>query len=189
VTEPEALEHPGTELLEEDVVPLDHPQNGRPRARLLQVEADAALAAVQREERGRRVTRRERRRQAQVVARTGVLQLVDAGAEVGQGQRGERARQQPREIEDADAGGAGRPSRRAHWKLKSFWSFIASIGLPVTLSLPEKKSCIPLAWGFSTSFWKSSSVMVMVQSLPRCRPCRRGPWRSRRCSTHRRCRR
>lgn len=41
---------------------------------------------------------------------------------------------------------------------------MASIWLPDTLSFPAKKSCIPLACGFSWSFWKSSEAIVMVQS-------------------------
>ena len=49
------------------------------------------------------------------------------------------------------------------------------MGLPVTLSLPAKKSCIPLACGFSTSFWKSSSVMLMVQSASPVPALQTGP--------------
>ena len=64
---------------------------------------------------------------------------------------------------------------------KSFCSFIASIWLPVTLSLPAKKSCMPLACGFSSSFWKSSAAIVIVQSaLPGLPFSASGPSRRRR---------
>ena len=45
----------------------------------------------------------ERRRQSQVVARPGVLDLVDLRAEIRQHERREGPRQQPRQVEDADA--------------------------------------------------------------------------------------
>jgi hypothetical protein len=39
----------------------------------------------------------------QVVAGFGVLELVDLGAEVGEDEGGERAREQSTQVEDADA--------------------------------------------------------------------------------------
>ena len=137
VRQAKAVEHTWTELLEQDVVALDHPEQGDARARLLQVEARAPLAAVEREE-GRRGVPDERRRQPQVVARPGVLHLVDLA---------------PRSASTSEARGPvgaasdrGRGRRRAaqataasHWKLKSFCSFIASIWLPVDLELAREE--------------------------------------------------
>jgi hypothetical protein len=45
-----------------------------------------------------------RRHHPEIVAAGGVLDLVDLSAEIGEDQGGERAREQAREIEDADVG-------------------------------------------------------------------------------------
>ena len=180
MTEAEALEHARTELLEQYIGAGNQPEERGAPALLLEIEAGAPLVAVEREEhrRGSAGERRhrafagERRHPAQVVPALGVLDLVDARAEVREHQRCERPRKQPAQIEDPEPRerarlvaqtGAAPPPRStpgrnrigsivAHFKLKSFWSFIASIWLPVTFSLPAKNSCIPLACGFSTSF-------------------------------------
>ncbi len=141
VAEAEAGEHAGPELLEEHVVAGQEAHERAPPGRPFEVEHEAALAPVERGERGRLAPLAEGRHRAQVVAAARVFELVDPGAEVGEHERGEGARQEARQVEDANAveGSQGPLSSlpaaaRQAESAKSFCSFIASIGLPVTLS-------------------------------------------------------
>ncbi len=117
VADPEPVQHAGAEALEQHVGLAHEPQQHlAPRLRL-EVDADRALVAVQREEQRRAGALLRplvvRRRPAHVVAQPGVLDLQHVGAEVGQQPRAEPARQQPRQVEHADARerAAHRPSR------------------------------------------------------------------------------
>ena len=107
VAHAEALQHARAEGLEQHVVIAHQPQQHLPSALLLEVHADRALVAVQRQEQ-----RRARAlvhalvvggRPADVVAHARVLDLQHLRAEVRQQKRAEPARQKPREVEHADA--------------------------------------------------------------------------------------
>jgi hypothetical protein len=99
--EPEAREHTGAELLEQHIVGADHLRQGLLALRALQVEHGAALAAVQHPE-GDVLLADLRRHVAQVVALPWVFDLVDGRPHVGEHERRERPREQPREVEHAD---------------------------------------------------------------------------------------
>ncbi len=107
VADAEPLEHAGAEGLEQDVAVADQATQHLAALLVLEVDADRALVAVQRQEHRRRRGRLDalvlRRRPAHVVAHAGVLDLDDVGAEVGQQLRAEPARQQAREVEHAHA--------------------------------------------------------------------------------------
>ena len=107
VAHAEAIEHAGAEGLQHDVVLARQAQEDLAPAVGLQIDADGGLVAVQgQEQRARgRVLRALvlRRRPPHVVAQVQVLDLQHLGAEVGQQQRAESAREQPREIEDLHA--------------------------------------------------------------------------------------
>ena len=107
IADSQALQHPGAEGLQQHVGVADEAQEGVASPVGLEVEADRALAAVQRQKQralgrvgGALVVGR---RPADVVAHPGVLHLDDVGAEVGEHQRTEPARQQPAEIQDGQA--------------------------------------------------------------------------------------
>ena len=100
VADPEAVHHAGPEGLEHHVGVERHAQERVAPPRVLEVDADGALAAVERVE-GRRVG-------AHVVTRARVLDLDHVGAEVGEQQRAEPAGEQASEVEDAQ------PFQRAH---------------------------------------------------------------------------
>ncbi len=112
VADPEPLHHPRPKRLEQHVVLAHQPQQHLAPGVGLQVEPDRALAAVEGEEErglGRVVGALVvGRRPADVVAHPGVLDLEHVGPEVGQQQRAEAARQQPRQVEHLD------PGERAH---------------------------------------------------------------------------
>ena len=117
VADAEAVHHAGAEALHQHVGLAHEPQQHLAPLLALEVEADRALVAVEREEQrgagallGALVARR---RPAHVVAEPRVLDLEHVGAEVGEQARAEAARQQPREVEHADAveRAAHRPSR------------------------------------------------------------------------------
>ena len=97
----EPVEDPRPELLDEHVVaPRERQERLAPR-RLLQIEAGAALVAVQREEDRRRVPA------CAAACAAGsrplrVLELVDLGPEVAEHHRRERPRQEARPVEDLD---------------------------------------------------------------------------------------
>jgi hypothetical protein len=103
----EAVQDAGAEGLQHDVGALGELEERLLARRLLQVEADRALVAVEREEphglRGVLDARRRGHRPADVVAHPRVLDLDDVGAVVREQQRAERAGQQPREVQDAHA--------------------------------------------------------------------------------------
>ena len=128
VADAEAVEHAGPEGLEHDVVLAHEREQQLAPGVLLEVDADRALVAVQREKQRRARARRRaldiRRRPADVVAHPHVLDLQHVGAVVGEQQRAEAAGQQPAEVEHAHAfqrqaagaghrGPDGRRARRA----------------------------------------------------------------------------
>jgi hypothetical protein len=99
----QAIEHSGPELIEQHVVPPGDLQQRLLRALALEVEARAALVAVQREEHPRGVPH-HRGHVPQIVARAGILDLVDLRAQVSEDERGERPRKEPRQVEHPNAG-------------------------------------------------------------------------------------
>ena len=107
VADAEPVEDTGTEGLEHDVVLAHQAQQHLAPALALEIDADRALVAVQRQEQRRLRavigTLDIGRGPADVVAHAGVLDLQDLRAEVGEQQRAEAAGQQAREVEDADA--------------------------------------------------------------------------------------
>src|SRR5262249_14927268 len=107
VAHAEAIEDAGPEGLQDDVGAGDGPQERLSPLRVLEVQADRALAAGQREEQRRLGGLVDAvvvgRRGADVVAGAGVLDLDDVGAEVAEQQRAEASGEQPAEVEDADA--------------------------------------------------------------------------------------
>ena len=107
VADPQPLHHAGAEALQQHVGLAHEPQQDLAPRVGLQIDADRALVAVERQEqRAARALLRPlvaRRRPAHVVAEPRVLDLQHVGAEVGQQPRAEAARQQPREVEHADA--------------------------------------------------------------------------------------
>jgi hypothetical protein len=152
----EAREHARAKALEQHVV-VAHEAAEQGRALgSLEVEHHVALVAVEGEVRRAHVTRHGRH-VTEVVPLTGVFDLVDARAEVGEHERGEGAGEQSGEVEDAharqgsmrgvaegrDHRAEGTARRDQSMSLKSFWRFIASIWLPLTFSLPAKKSFMP----------------------------------------------
>src|SRR5262249_47777210 len=129
------IEHAGAERLDHHVVAGDEAQERLRSLRLLQIEADGALVAVERIETPREAVL-VRREHAHVVADVRILELVDRGAEVGEDERAEGAGDEARKIEDADAGERWRVHAAQPPIENSFWSLVASIGSPVTRSLP-----------------------------------------------------
>ncbi len=120
IADAQTVEHAGAEGLEHDVV-LAHEAQQRLTAPLaLEVQADRALVAVQRQEQrrgGRRVGALvEGGRPADVVAHARVLDLQHVRSEVRQQQRAEAPRQQPREVEHPDP-----LQREAHAGLPARW--------------------------------------------------------------------
>ena len=107
VAHAQPLHHARPEALDEDVVVLREPKQDVARGRLLQVEPQGALVAIERQEVGRRravllllLAAVVGRHPADVVAAGRVLDLEDLGSEVGQQQGAEAARQKPGEVED-----------------------------------------------------------------------------------------
>ena len=107
VADAEPVHHAGAEALEQHVGLAHEPQQHLAPGLGLEVDADRALVAVEREEERRAGARLgalvARRRPAHVVAQPRVLDLEHVGAEVGQQPGAEAAGQQPREVEHADA--------------------------------------------------------------------------------------
>ena len=93
VSEPEALHHAGTEALDEHVVTRDEPQQRSARFRLLQVEYDAAFAAIERVKHCVHAANLWGH-DAQIVAACRVLDLVDLRSEIREHHRRERAGQE-----------------------------------------------------------------------------------------------
>ena len=95
VTQPEALHHAGAEVVDHHLHARDEALHDLDRARLLEVERDAALAAVVRDEVGDGAVAREDVAAALAVA---PLDLDDLGAHVGHQRRGERPLLRPGEV-------------------------------------------------------------------------------------------
>ena len=99
IAKPEARHHAGAELLNDDSGTLEEGHQPFLGRRVLQVDRDAFLAAVEHGEihpllaAGGQIA-------AHVVARAGAFDLDDLRPRIGQKQRGHRSRQQGREIED-----------------------------------------------------------------------------------------
>ena len=103
VAEAEPVHHAGPELLQHDVGALgEQRQHAIARGRVLEVGGDALLAAVEQREVDALLPP-ARLVAAHLLALARPLDLEHLGAGLGQQQRGQRPRQQRREIEDADA--------------------------------------------------------------------------------------
>src|SRR5436190_1912595 len=107
----ELVQDARAEALQHDVVVACEPEKSVATGLGLEVQADRALTAVEREVERRAGAQRlmllravVRRRPADVVAHAGVLHLHDVGAEVREEQRAEAARQQARQVENANVG-------------------------------------------------------------------------------------
>ena len=97
--EPEPLEGPGAEVLDDDVGALDKPLEDLLPIRVLEIQRDAPLVAVDREVvRGDPADLR-RRPFAGLVALSGLLDLHDVGAVVREHERAVRTRKCPRQID------------------------------------------------------------------------------------------
>ena len=107
VADAQAVEHARPERLEQDVVLADQPEEHVAALSHLQVEPETLLPTIQREEqRGGRARLHARdggRRPADVVAEPRVLDLEHLRAVIREQERAEPARQQPAEVEHADA--------------------------------------------------------------------------------------
>jgi hypothetical protein len=103
IAEAKAVHDAGPELLDQHVGGADQRHQARCRALRLEVERDAALAAIEQGKAGAR--RAEPGLVAtQLVAVSGPLDLDHLGAGLGQDQAGERSGQQRAEVNDLDAG-------------------------------------------------------------------------------------
>ena len=103
VSQTEVVHRSRLEVLDEDVTPADEVDDERPPARVLQIDGDAPLAAVDREEVGSlAVGRAGRGPVPAVVAPSRVLDLDHLGAVVAQDLGGERTGDDAREVDDAD---------------------------------------------------------------------------------------
>ncbi len=118
VSQARAVHHARTEILDHDIRLLDQLEDPLEVRGILEVDLDAALVAVEGEERVG-LTVRARGKDAPLPHPFAVLllELDDVGTEVAQDLRRERALQQRREIEHADPGerprcGGGVPVRR-----------------------------------------------------------------------------
>ena len=103
VPEPKLLHGAGAEVLENDVAHLHEIGEDLARGRRLEVQRDALLVAVDRHEVGR-LAPDERRPAPRVVALARLLDLDHLGAHVGEDHGAERAGEDAREVEDANAG-------------------------------------------------------------------------------------
>ena len=105
VRQPEPIEHARAELLEQHVVSTHEVQQRSASLGLLEVDADRALVAVEREEhRARRhgAGLLHRRHVTQIVAAFEVLHLVHACAQIGKNEGREGSWKQSTQIENAD---------------------------------------------------------------------------------------
>ncbi|GBD12969.1 hypothetical protein HRbin24_00990 [bacterium HR24] len=112
VAQTQALHSAGREVLHHHIGLLDQPQKEVSAGGALQVDADAALAPVHREEVGGLVVQ-VGARGAGHVAVGRALDLDDVGAQVAQHHAGERPSQDPGEVQDADTGQRSSHKRRA----------------------------------------------------------------------------
>ena len=97
----ELVHHSGTEAFNDNVGCLDHLQKVVALRRILQVEPEALLAAIDCDEELRHFLA-HRTHGARIVASARILDLDHFGAHVGKMHGGYRARQQPGEVEDAN---------------------------------------------------------------------------------------
>ena len=81
IAEAETVEHPGTEALHQDIVTRQEAHEGRPPLGTLEVQAQAALVAVEGDEPPREPLERGRE-DPHVIAHVGILELVHAGTEI-----------------------------------------------------------------------------------------------------------
>ena len=97
----ETVHHPRPEALNNNIGGGREAEKRLTPQRILEVDRQRALVAVERMEHGR-VLVDERRHPAHVVAAGGVLDLDDIGAEIREQQRAERPRKQPGQVEDSN---------------------------------------------------------------------------------------
>ena len=102
--EAEPLHRAGPEVLHEHVGPIDERQKRLPIDRILQIEREALLAAIDAGEVAALAARQEGAVLPGVVAAVGPLDLHHLRAQVSQDHGAERAGQDPREVENSDAG-------------------------------------------------------------------------------------
>src|SRR5581483_674271 len=102
VAEPELREAAGPEVLDQHVSRRDQAAQRLGAVRRLEIDRDALLAAVQREEEAA-LAADERRPRARVVAVLGLLDLQHLGAPVAELHRAERTGDDPRQIDDLHA--------------------------------------------------------------------------------------
>ena len=131
VADAELVHDAGAEAFDDDVRARRQPQEDLDPRRLLEVEAQPALVAVDHPEVGAVLACAGTER-ARVVADFGILDLDDIRPEVGEMQRRHRAGQQPGQVEDADAGERQRPAHGAQAPSRSASS---SISIPFCNSL------------------------------------------------------
>ena len=103
VAEPQPLHRAGTEVLDQHVGAIEQPLEDRRARRLLQVERQALLVAVDAEEVRALAADERRTPRARVVAAAGLLDLDDARAHVGEQHRAVRPGQHARQIDDEQA--------------------------------------------------------------------------------------
>jgi hypothetical protein len=112
VAESRALHHAGAEVLDHDVRSLGERAGSAARLWLGEVEDEALLVPVDREEVRRRPRRVVRRTPApRLVAGLRALDLRHPGAEVAEQHRRERPREDAREVDDVDP-----LQRTCHWR-------------------------------------------------------------------------
>src|SRR5262249_31701457 len=102
IPEAEALDRARREIVDEDVGAIDEPLARAPVARLLEVEDDASLSAIQPREVGGHPVQRAIVR-ARGIAAIRPLDLDDVGAEVRELPRAERSRHRLLEGDDANS--------------------------------------------------------------------------------------
>ncbi len=103
VREAELGHHAGAEALDDDVGFLDHREERVASRGRFEIERDRSLAAIDGEE-ATAHSALGRWERADVIAEARVLDLDDVRAHVGEDHREKWPRQEPREIEDSDAG-------------------------------------------------------------------------------------
>jgi hypothetical protein len=102
IADAEALHHAGSKSLDQHVGRAHEPAQHGLTVWLLQVEDQAAFAAVRRAKE-RALSVDQRRQPAGIIAAVRIFDLDHGRAEVGQHQRGDRTRQQARQIQHAQA--------------------------------------------------------------------------------------
>src|SRR4029079_11534569 len=103
IPEPEALHRAGSEVLDDHVGARDERVEDSPRARVLQIERDALLVAVDAEEIGAFAANEWRAPGAGIVAPPRLLDLDHPRPEIGQLHRAVGPGEDSREVEDRQA--------------------------------------------------------------------------------------